>query len=225
MMQDPVQRHPTRAEQLDILASLVAALAGPEDWLLDLGCGKGYVDGLILARHPTLRLVGVDISAEALTEARRNLAAHDDRIDLLQGDLMAVGECEVPDRPYRFVISALTFHDLTDAAKRQVIEAAASWLAPDGFFLLYDRVRLTEAPLFPLQQAIWDRIERVHGQPMRTAPDYPAYLEDIGSDNRPAALEEYYAWFRAAGLAPACLHLHGNVALIAGAPSAEAGEG
>jgi SAM-dependent methyltransferase len=216
-MEDPVERHPTRAEQLDILVTLVAELAGPEAWLLDLGCGKGYVAGLLLERHPTLRLVGVDLSEAALAEARRNLSDHGARVELLAGDLGAVESIEVPERPYRFVISALTFHDLAEAAKRQVIEAVAGWLAPGGFLLLYDRVRLVEASLFPLQQAIWGRLERVHGKAMRTAASHRAYLDDLGDANRPAALEDYFAWFRAAGLAPACLHLHGNVALIGGA--------
>ncbi len=83
-MKDPVQRHPTRAEQLDILTTLVADNVGPEDWVLDLGCGKGYVAHLLLERHPSVRLVGVDISAEALAEAARKLAHHGARADFLQ---------------------------------------------------------------------------------------------------------------------------------------------
>ena len=215
-MQDPVQRHPTRAEQLDILATLVAEAAEPGAGLLDLGCGKGYVAHLLLARHPSLRFVGVDRSEEALEEARANLAAWAERVTLLAGDLERFDELPLEAGSFRFVVSALTFHDLTDAAKQAVIGHAAGLLAPGGAFLLYDRLRLTEADLFPLQQSIWQRIEREHGRGMRTAESYEAYLDDIGSDNRPASLEDYFAWFRAAGLAPACLHLHGNVALMAG---------
>ncbi len=51
----------------------------------------------------------------------------------------------------------------------------------------------------------------------RHADSYDAYLDDLGSDNRPASLDEYLNWFREVGLAPACLHLHGNVALFGGA--------
>jgi len=216
-MQDPVQRHPTRAEQLDILASLVADGAEPEARLLDLGCGKGYVAQLILSRHPSLHVTGVDRSEAALAEARENLAAWSRRVTLLTGDLEQFAEGpELEDAGFRFAISALTFHDLTDGAKQAVIGRVARLLAPGGAFLLYDRLRLTEAALFPLQQSIWRHLERVHGRGMRTAESFEGYLADIGSDNRPASLEEYFAWFRAAGLAPACLHLHGNVALIAG---------
>lgn len=216
-MQDPVQRHPTRAEQLDILASVLADQADEGDAVLDLGCGKGYVAHLLLARRPDLSITGVDRSAEALAEARDNLAGAGAPVTLIAGDLERVAEIDLPEAAYRFVVSALTFHDLSDAAKRAVIARAAGLLAPGGALLLYDRLRLTEAAAFPLQQGIWRRIEREHGRGMRTAESFEAYLADLGSDNRPASLENYFAWFRAAGLAPACLHLHGNVALLAGA--------
>jgi SAM-dependent methyltransferase len=214
-MQDPVERHPTREEQLDILATVIAEAAGAGASVLDLGCGKGYVLHLLLARRPDLRVVGLDRSEAALAEARVNLAAAGDRVRLIAGDLERFGEVSLPERSFRFVLSALTFHDLPDAAKQAVIGRAASLLEPGGAFLLYDRLRLTEASLFPLQQSIWRRIERLHGRAMRDADSYDGYLADLGPNNRPACLEEYFAWFRAAGLEPACLHLHGNVALLA----------
>ena len=57
-------------------------------------------------------------------------------------------------------MTALTFHDLPDDAKQGVISFAADRLTPDGYFLLYDRLRLTEAGTFTLQRSIWARIER-----------------------------------------------------------------
>lgn len=216
-MQDPVQRHPTRAEQLDILASLICEHTREGDAVLDLGCGAGYVAHLLLARNPSLELTGVDRSTEALAAARENLAASNARVSLIEGDLERVADIDLPRTSYRFVISVLTFHDLSDEAKRAVIGKAAEVLEAGGVFFLYDRLRLTEPALFPLQQSIWRRIEREYGRGMRTAESYEAYLADLGSDNRPASLEDYFAWFRQAGLAPGCLHLHGNVALLAGA--------
>lgn len=216
-MDDPIQRHPTRSEQLDILAALVAAQARPRDRVLDLGCGTGFVAKLIFDCREDLRYVGVDLKPESLAEARANLAAFADHTDWVEGNLMDPATIQLPDGPYRFAFSALTFHDLTDEAKRRVIAWVAERLTPDGYFLLYDRLRLTERNLFPLQQAIWDRIERVHGVAMRTAADFDAYEADLASNNRPASLADYFDWFRAAGLAAQVLHLHGNVALIGGA--------
>ncbi len=217
-MDDPIQRHPTRAEQLDILADLVVEAVADGEAVLDLGCGRGYVAGLLLDRHGGLRLAGVDRSAAALDDARANLARFADRLTLIEGDLERPAEIRLPDRSaVRVILSALTFHDLADDAKRAVIGWSADRLMAGGYFLLYDRIRLTEAAAFPLQQSIWRRIERVHGTGMRTAETFDDYQADLGTDNRPAGLADYFEWFAAAGLAPACLHLHGNVALLAGA--------
>jgi cyclopropane fatty-acyl-phospholipid synthase-like methyltransferase len=216
-MDDPVQRHPTRTEQLDLMVSLIADHAEPGDQLLDLGCGIGYVGGMVLDRHPHLHLVGVDVSSESLATAEKNLAHVADRATLLQGDLEAVGDIRLPDRSYRFITSVLVFHEISDEAKRTVIEWAAGQLEANGFFLLYDRIRLDQPGLFSLQQSVWQRIERVHGEAMRTADSYGEYRESFANRAPPASLENYLAWFDSAGLTAACLHLHGNTALIGGA--------
>lgn len=216
-MDDPIQRHPTRTEQLDLMVSMIADHAEPGDQLLDLGCGVGYVGGLVLDRHPHLHLVGVDVSSESLATAETNLAHVADRATLLQGNLEAVGDLSLPDTSYRFITSVLVFHEIGDEAKRTVIEWAAGHLEANGFFLLYDRIRLDHPDLFSLQQSVWQRIERVHGQAMRTADSYDEYRESFANRAPPASLENYLAWFDAAGLAAACLHLHGNTALIGGA--------
>ena len=46
-MQDPIQRHPTRAEQLDILVSVLADIVPQGGSVLDLGCGTGFVDWML----------------------------------------------------------------------------------------------------------------------------------------------------------------------------------
>ncbi len=214
-MDDPVQRHPTRGEQLDILATLIAENVPDGSAVLDLGCGVGYVAHLIHAKRAGLPIVGVDRKADALVQAGSNLA--EGMFTAVEGDLEKISDVAIPDRPYGAIYTALTFHDLPDTAKQAVIGYAAKRLSAGGIFLLYDRIRMTEPALFPLQQGIWSRIERVHGRAMRTAESFQAYREDLGTSNRPASLADYLAWFPAAGFAPQVLHLHGNVALIGGA--------
>ena len=213
-MDDPVQRHPTRAEQLDILATVVADNFTAGDRLLDLGVGVGYVAHLIFAKQPATTIIGVDRKSDALSSAQESFPNFD--LTCIEGDLEAIADIAIPAGPYKAIYSALTFHDLTDAAKQSVIGWAAAHLAPGGFFLLYDRLRMTDAALFPLQQSIWARIEKEYGTGMRSAPDYAAYLTDLGTDNRPAGLDDYQKWFAEAGLAFQILHLHGNIALMAG---------
>lgn len=214
-MDDPIQRHPTRAEQLDILATLVTETVKPGEKVVDLGFGDGYVAHLLLAKNAKLSIVGVDRKAEALDGARKAFSDFD--IACVEGDLEKINDIALPVGPYACIYSVLTFHDLPDMAKREVIVWAVENLAPGGFFLLFDRLRMTEASLFPLQSAIWNRIEREYGAPMRTAPDFAQYVTDLGVDNRPASLDEYKIWFEDAGLVFQPLHIHGNVALMAGA--------
>lgn len=215
-MEDPIGSHPTRAEQLDILATVVAEQARPGDRILDFGCGTGYVAKLIFDKRADLHLTGVDLKPESLAAAAENFSAFDGQTEWFPGNLETLDDIGIPDGPYRFAMTALTFHDLPDDAKRRVISFAAERLSPDGYFLLYDRLRLTESALFPLQQSIWGRIEREYGRGMRTAENFDAYEADIAPNNRPGRLSDYLAWFAEAGLVAQILHLHGNVALIAG---------
>jgi len=136
---------------------------------MDIGCGTGYVAHLVLARRPGLRFVGVDLKADAMRAAADNLAGTGAETTFVEGDLMAPRDIDVPRGPYRAIWTALTFHDLSDEAKQAVIGWAAERLAAPGYLYIYDRVRLTEPSLFPLQQSIWARIERVHGTGKRTA--------------------------------------------------------
>lgn len=216
-MEDPIGSHPTRAEQLDILATAIADQARPGDRILDFGCGTGYVAKLIFDKRDDLRFTGIDLKPESLAAAADNLSAHADRLEFFPGNLESLDEIGIPEGPYRFALTALTFHDLPDEAKRKVISFAADRLSDDGYFFLYDRVRLTEAAVFPLQQSIWRRIEREYGRGMRTAESFEAYESDLAPNNRPARLSDYSSWFVEAGMTMQIMHLHGNVALIAGA--------
>jgi len=215
-MEDPIQRHPTRAEQLEILATVLDDTVPDGGRLLDLGVGTGYVAHLVLSRRPDLDLVGIDLKQESLDAAKINLpnGSGGGRRYFVQGDLNRLAEIALPHASYHAVMCALTFHDLADSAKQAVIRWVADSLVPGGRFVLYDRLRLTEAAAFPLQQSLWRRIARVHGTAMRDAEDFDTYVTDLGQTNRPAALEDYLTWFRAAKLSPAILHLHGNIALM-----------
>lgn len=216
-MEDPIQRHPTRQEQLDMLVHLVAEQTTDGDHILDLGCGTGYVASLLLESAPNMLLTGVDLSADSLMQAADNLGRHAARFTAVEGDLNGLSELGLNERNFKVIYTCLTFHDLTHEAKQAVIQWSAAHLAPGGFLLVYDRIRLTEASLFPMQTSLWRRIERLHGRGMRTTPTFDTYQSDLGVTNNPASLSEYLEWINAAGLAGACIHLHGNIGLIAGA--------
>lgn len=221
-MEDPIGGHPTRSEQLDILVAAADAVLAPGDTLLDLGCGTGYLAHLLFQARDDVRFVGLDRKGESLEAARERFGVgHGDRARFVDGDLSAIGAIEIAGAPFKVIATALTFHDLDDADKRAVIAWAAERLAPGGALLVYDRLRLTSPATFAMQQAIWQRVERIHGRAMRSAGSFAEYEADLSESNRPARLDDYVRWFAELGLEHQILHLHGNVALITAAKGEE----
>ena len=86
-LEDPIQRHPTRAEQLDILVSAIADTTPDGGRVLDIGCGTGYVGYLLSQRRADLHFTGVDLKAESLEAADVNLSGFSGSVHLLEGDL------------------------------------------------------------------------------------------------------------------------------------------
>ncbi|NQW09374.1 MAG: class I SAM-dependent methyltransferase [Alphaproteobacteria bacterium] len=213
-MKDPIGSHPTRAEQLDILVTIIAEMARPGDAILDLGCGTGYLEHLLLAARNDIFPIGVDRNLDSLATAAAQFGT---RAAFVRGDLTALDAIKPPRERCRFAVTALTFHDLSDVDKQAVLAWMAAQLEEDGVILIYDRLRLTEPSLFAMQRAIWNRIERINGRAMRTAATFAAYEADLSETNRPARLCDYETWFEALGFGSQILHLHGNVALIGAA--------
>ncbi|MBT4501043.1 MAG: peptide chain release factor N(5)-glutamine methyltransferase [Gemmatimonadetes bacterium] len=62
-----------------------------EPLVLDLGCGSGAIALALASEHATARLVGIDLSAEALAVARENAERSEmtERVEMLCGDLFA----------------------------------------------------------------------------------------------------------------------------------------
>jgi tRNA (cmo5U34)-methyltransferase len=217
-LDDPIARHPTRAEQLDVLVAAIDDIAqvnGGQINALDLGCGTGYVPHLLLARDIPVTITGVDLSPDSLAKATEALSPWPGRFQGLVADLGTPEKISLPVQQFDVIYSCLTFHDLSDDQKQGVIRWATQHLAPGGVLFIYDRLRLTSRRLFPVQLSIWRRIEATTGVAMRTSPDFDTYIEDLGSDNTPAALSSYLSWFAELGCEATVVHLHGNIALLA----------
>jgi SAM-dependent methyltransferase len=125
---------------------LVAGAAGD---VLDVGCGTGR--NLPLYR-PAVRVVGIDVSWDALARARRRRPD----VPLVQGDAEAL-----PFRPGAFdtVVSGLVFCSVPDAA-RGLLEVKRV-LRPGGTLRMLEHVRATGALKARVQdrwKPLWTRL-------------------------------------------------------------------
>ncbi|MFY9984601.1 MAG: methyltransferase domain-containing protein [Chthoniobacterales bacterium] len=76
------------------------------DKILDVGCGTGEFERLILSEHPEQHMVGIDISENMLRLARKKCSRYPN-VAFLKADASAL---PFPDHSFDLVISASSLH-------------------------------------------------------------------------------------------------------------------
>jgi ubiquinone/menaquinone biosynthesis C-methylase UbiE len=201
----------TRAEQQEILLTLMTASSVDSGTVLDLGIGSGLVAEAVLETFPRADLVGVDLSEPMLELARRRLERFGSRVRLLRHDLARLDALALQHSAFRVVFAVQTLHHLSDSEKAAALAHIASLLEPGGVVVIVDRVAVPQL-LFEQWAAVWHRLDA--GTTPESYADYLAGLEAGG--DRPSTLEEHLAWLREADLESACLHAYGNRAVMVG---------
>ena len=100
--------------------------------VLELGCGRGHAARLVAAAFPSSQVVGLDLSAEAVEQARRR--AQEDGVDNVT--FVAGSATQPPAGPWDVVCAFDVIHDL--AEPHAVLDAARHVLADDGVLLMID---------------------------------------------------------------------------------------
>ncbi|MCP4785594.1 MAG: class I SAM-dependent methyltransferase [Fuerstiella sp.] len=108
--------------------------------LLDLGCGDASQIARSVQNTPITSYIGVDLSGDALSLARRNLEATDLEVQLHQRDLLTC--LSGPDLPeIDVLVAGFALHHLSPGEKQQFFLNAHRHLRPGGLLLLYDMFR------------------------------------------------------------------------------------
>jgi len=119
-----------------------------DERVLDTGCGRGAVLGIVAGLVPTGRAIGLDLwrsadqTGNTVEATRRNLRVEgvSDRCDLATGDMMAM---PFPDATFDLVVSSLAIHNISGADQRLVaVDEAVRVLKPGGFLLIADLMRV-----------------------------------------------------------------------------------
>jgi ubiquinone/menaquinone biosynthesis C-methylase UbiE len=111
----------------------LAAVAPEGGTVLDVGTGPGVLLVELARLRPDLRLTGVDLSADMVNAAQRNLTAFSDRASAAQGD---VTRLPFPDDAFDLIVSSLSLHHWDNP--RAAAPELARVLRPDGQVYLYD---------------------------------------------------------------------------------------
>ncbi len=104
----------------------------PNETLLDLGCGPGSLLRVLHKKHPSNKLIGLDIDSKILKIAQSRLS---NKIKLIESSAIAT---PLPNNSFDVVISTLAIHHLQSADKERMIAEAHRILKTGGHFFLFD---------------------------------------------------------------------------------------
>ena len=127
---------PEREHQMQVISGLLSTLKG-ENHIIDLCCGEGLLDELILESYPAFTLHGFDGSAEMLHRAQERLSRFGDRFTCTKFEL-ASSDGRKPALTINAVISSMAIHHLTGPQKQELFTDVFKILVPNGIFIIAD---------------------------------------------------------------------------------------
>lgn len=143
--------------RLPALYDRIEAYLDPNQHVLEIGCGTGALTERLAAR--AARVDAIDVSADMLEEARKNLTERGllDRVQLTRIDALALDHHFVP-QTFDIIVSSLVFSELSNPSQEYVLRLCHALLKPEGALLILDEVeparyavrmlsRLLRAPL------------------------------------------------------------------------------
>ncbi len=141
------------ADWLAALPHVTARLDQPGSRVLDLGCGTGRSTMAIARAHPATQVVGVDLDAASIEEARAAAAAAglDDRVTFIVADAAQV---RLPGAQFTLVTVFEALHDMGDPIG--ALRIARDALEPGGACYVTDELVADE---FESEATVVERLQ------------------------------------------------------------------
>ena len=132
---DPITKYVLPPNETWIRESLVKAIQGKPQRILDLGCGTGTTTLMLKRRFPEAEVVGLDLSPQMLVVCDRK--AKDANLDIIfrQGNAMETG---LEAESFDVVCATLLFHETPTPVAQTILQESLRLLKPDGQVLILD---------------------------------------------------------------------------------------
>jgi SAM-dependent methyltransferase len=176
-----------RLRDFRIVRSLIPRASDESFRYMNIGCGDGPLDEVLLAEFGRAHATLVDGSETMLTGARERLARFGDRVAYVQVDLGSREWAQSVGGPFDVAVSTIAIHNLRIYNRvRELYAELFDVMADGGFFVNFDYVRPSSPALRPL--ASWAARDPDVGHIGRTS-----------GTNGPGTLDEHLIWLRSAG--------------------------
>lgn len=179
-----------RIRDFRIVRAIVPRAENESFRYMNIGCGDGPLDEVLLSAFGNARATLVDGSGTMLNGARKRLAGFGDRVDYVHVDLSTPDWVGSAPGPFDVAVSTIAIHNLRGYNRvRDLYAELFTVMADGGFFVNFDYVR----PNSPL---------------LRAFPAWASRDPDVGhigrasGFNSPGTLDEHLIWLRAAGFGP-----------------------
>jgi tRNA (cmo5U34)-methyltransferase len=198
---------PDRAQQIDTICRLVPP-AGEGGLVVELCCGAGLLSAALLDRHPGIRVLALDGSAEMRAATQARLAPHTGRFTVGAFDLAAAGWRSFDEAP-AMVVSSLAVHHLDGPGKQRLFADMATALRSGGALIIADLIAPASPAGVDLAARAWqaatERQAAAAGRPGAVRRfrelDWNFYADpDPDPIDQPSPLLDQLLWMRAAGL-------------------------
>jgi SAM-dependent methyltransferase len=141
------------------------------------------------------------------------------QLQLVQADLGDIENVRLPESSFGIAISVQALHHVPHMVKRHVFAKIHGLLDPRGVFYILDRIQVDPPELFDQFHLVWNRLQTVHQTKIDEGSTYAQHIQMLNEKaDDPATLEENLLWLRDTSFNVACIHLHGNRALIIARP-------